>query len=140
MFSHRCTDAASWIQCFQIRDRFAAAPNMCPFLKLIGILYQTLDFFYIKLEYKTHLNFGGKSASYKFLKYGTFQQSNYTSIKFSCFNDHFFITRNPLGAKCQSGRLHTISCSVPLACITSRVKKKSQLLKQNTQLWKIDCK
>ena len=38
------------------RDRFAAAWNISPFLRLSGMLNQTLSF-YINFEYKTQLDF-----------------------------------------------------------------------------------
>jgi hypothetical protein len=47
------------------RDRFPAASNIWPFLRLAGILNQTLDIFYISFEYKTHLNFGGNFSKKK---------------------------------------------------------------------------
>jgi hypothetical protein len=47
------------------RDRFPAASNIWPFLRLVGILNQTLNIFYINFEYKTHLNFGGNFSKKK---------------------------------------------------------------------------
>jgi hypothetical protein len=38
---------------------------MWPFLRLVGILNQTLDILNINFEYKTHLNFGGNFSNKK---------------------------------------------------------------------------
>ena len=54
------------------RDKFPMASNIWPFLRLAGILNQTLDIFILILS-MTHLNFGGsfleKKVSYIRVKY-----------------------------------------------------------------------